>query len=196
MTNLFNVKRISCACARLKIQMPCDFSPSKSYKPLIRNLNDVRKALSGHKWLFSLFRAHYYIFSPFFYLLFPSVHSRSLYCFVFCTIPAGSFSGKLLPQLPNQSLHFSYSRPCSGTFLTCFLLAPTLTHLTPIPPHILSTSMSNFPSPHTSTLKIEAAQSSETLISSHQNTRRKDPQNFKFHLHRRENFKSRKEWFN
>jgi hypothetical protein len=42
----------------------------------------------------------------------------------------------------------------------------------------------------TSTLKMEAARSSETLLSNHHTTRHNNPANLEFYLHRRENLKS------
>jgi hypothetical protein len=51
------------------------------------------------------------------------------------------------------------------TSLQCSLVACTITHLTPFPPHTWPISMSIYIIPLISTLKMEAAWSSEMLVS-------------------------------
>jgi hypothetical protein len=58
----------------------------------------------------------------------------------------------------------------------------TVTHLTPTPSHIWPISMSTFCSPHTSTLKMEAAWSSRTLVSNHHTTQH-SPENHEMYHH-------------
>jgi hypothetical protein len=80
-----------------------------------------------------------------------------------------------LPQSPPSIL------PSLGPFHPCFLLDHTLTHFTPTLTHTLHTSMSTFQSPCTSTLKMEVAQYSRTLVSNHHTTWCNNPKNYKLY---------------
>jgi len=62
-------------------------------------------------------------------------------------------------------------------------LACTITHLTLTPPHIQLISMSTFHLPCTSTLKMEAAWSSGTLVSNHHTRWHRNPKNHKLYVH-------------
>jgi len=123
----------------------------------------------------------------------PSFVSLFLLSLLFLFLPSapfllGPFLGPFPHMLPIGSfLH--YNPPCisfswdsvQGTFIQRFLLAHTVTHLTPTPPHILLTSMFTSHFPCTLTLKIEAAWSSKMFVSSHHTTCCNNPENHKFY---------------
>jgi len=88
-------------------------------------------------------------------------------------------------------LAFFFSlRLCSGHFSPILSVG---SHCNPPFPYHFSyppISMSTFCSPHASTLKLEAAQSSETLVSNHHTIQCNNPENHKFYLHCCGNLKS------
>jgi hypothetical protein len=119
-------------------------------------------------------------------------NSQEVYSLMLCSNSTpfllGPFAGPFPPMHPIGSfLH--YNSPCicfslgpvQGTFLQHVLLAYIITHLTPTPPHTWPISMSSFHSPHTSTLKMEAAQSSNMLVSNHHTTQCNNPESHKFY---------------
>jgi len=104
---------------------------------------------------------------------------------LFRTFSSSSTSYWLLPA-SQPTFQFPFTRPYSGHLL----LACTITHLIPTPPHTLPTSMSTFCSLCTSNLKMEVAWSSKTFVSNHHTAQCKNSQTHKFYLHCHENLKS------
>jgi hypothetical protein len=101
---------------------------------------------------------------------------------LFCTLTARLLFRPFYFYTFKHILCFYFTRPCSGTFLPYFLLACTLTYLTPTP-HTLPTSVSTFWSLHTAMLKMEAAQSSKMYIFNYHTTQQNNPENHEFNLY-------------
>jgi hypothetical protein len=112
------------------------------------------------------------LYCTFFFVPFCSTSS-------FHTIPARAISGPFPSTLAFGSfLHYYLPSnflsvgPVWNNFLQSSLLARTIMHLIPTGP----ISMSTFHPSRTSTLKMEEARSSETLVSSHHNTQCNSPE--------------------
>jgi len=113
------------------------------------------------------------LFTPFFFLLFPSVlpcSLSSILIFIISIIIMLHYhllSSVMSTLHPFCEVHFQgiwlLLFPVQGTFLPHFLSAHTITHFTPPSPHNLPIYMSTFHSLWTSTLKREAERFFKTL---------------------------------